>query len=132
MQQGGSMALTLNRFIKPHPFNHVSNVSLLQSFFPSVSHPHSISLGHGQCLSQFKIKPCPGLLKKSMTVFINFSPKDLDLDLLCHSCAMHKRKANQGEKKKYFPCYFLFALIEIIIKILIGTDSLEINCCIRV
>lgn len=70
--------------------------------------------------------------QKSMTVFINFSPKDLDLDLVCRSRAMHKRKANRGGKKKHFPFYFLFALIEIIIKILIGTDSLEINCCIRV
>lgn len=66
-----------------------------------------------------------------MTGFINFSPKDLDL--VCRSCAMHKRKANQGGGKiNISPVIFLFALIEIIIKILIGTDSLEINCCIRV
>lgn len=66
-----------------------------------------------------------------MTVFINFYSNDLDL--VCQSCAMVKRKTNHKEGKKKFPChFFLFALIEIIIKILIGTDSLEINCWIRV
>lgn len=34
------------------------------SFFLSVLHPLSISLGYVQCLSQFKIKPCLGLLNK--------------------------------------------------------------------
>lgn len=41
------------------------NLKPQSCFFLSVSHPLSISLCYGQCISRFKIKPCPGLLNKS-------------------------------------------------------------------
>ncbi len=79
------------------------------SLFIPVSHSLSISLGYGQRLSQFIIKPCPGLLNKCAWQCLLTSTLMI---LICMPSMCHdKEKKQVTEREKTCPITFYFICV---------------------